>query len=51
MYFSFEFHLLQDSELAPLDVLVRPIREQHQKAEFEAKRRKKEKMHSSSNNV
>jgi hypothetical protein len=39
MYFSFEFQLIQESEMAPLDVLVRPIREQHKKAEFEFKRK------------
>lgn len=39
IYFSLEFQLLQDSEMAVLDVLVRPIKEQYTKADFEHKRK------------
>ena len=43
MYFAFEFQLLQDSEISVLEVIVRPIREQHSRAEMEAKRDKENK--------
>lgn len=43
MFFSLEFQLLQDSEVAVLDIIVKPIKAQHMKSELEAKRKKENK--------
>ncbi|GMI02467.1 hypothetical protein TrLO_g42 [Triparma laevis f. longispina] len=43
IFFSLEFQLLQDSEVAVLDIIVKPIKAQHMKSELEAKRNKENK--------